>query len=106
MSVPPEGDRSIFRRNVWICCGASIVRKIDQSPGIPTMTERSLSDVLQRLRRRVLWIGGAAGGFWGITAAVLWLLAGVWLDLVLQLLGELRIAILLSAALAGLIVCF
>src|SRR5262245_58821508 len=58
------------------------------------MGPHALPDLLHRLRRRVLLIDGAAGFVWGLTVGTLWLLAGVWLDLVLELSGALRVAIL------------
>ncbi|MSR59057.1 MAG: hypothetical protein EXS05_15675 [Planctomycetaceae bacterium] len=72
--------------------------------GIKPKPEHSLAEILQQLRQRALWIGGMAGSLWGVVTALLCFLAGVWLDLVLQLTPGLRIAVLLSAAAAGVLV--
>src|SRR5262245_19237884 len=70
------------------------------------MPQRSLTDVLRSLRRRVLLIDGAAGVVWGATAALLCLIAGVWIDLVLELSPQWRIGILVAAAIGALAVFF
>ncbi len=68
------------------------------------MSERSLTDVFARLRRRVLAIDGAAGAVWGVVAAALWIAAAVWLDLLFELGPRIRIALLATALVAAAVV--
>lgn len=66
------------------------------------MAERSLPDVLKRLRRRVLWVDSTSAVAWGVIAALVTLVVGVWLDLVLELSASLRIGVLMAAVGCGL----
>ena len=55
------------------------------------MAGPTLQSSFRRLRRRILYIEGCSGLFWGATAFVAVLLAALWIDLVLGLSPELRI---------------
>ena len=59
-----------------------------------------LIDTIRRLARRVLWIHGTAGLAWGVIAAGLVIVVGVWIDLVWELSAEMRIGDALLAALS------
>ncbi|MBW3540917.1 MAG: hypothetical protein KY476_11655 [Planctomycetes bacterium] len=61
------------------------------------MSEGSIGITLGRLRRRTLWIAGVTGLAWGLVAAGAFLLAAVWVDLVLELSPGLRVAALAFA---------
>lgn len=63
----------------------------------------SLRAALQKVRRRLYWVGGASGILWAVAAAVVLLLVGAWLDLVWELSPQLRIATLLASGLASLV---
>ncbi len=65
------------------------------------MQHPALLDILNRLGRRVLLLDGAAGAVWGIVAAIACIICGAWLDLVLELPGALRVAVILVAAAAA-----
>ena len=66
------------------------------------MQDRALQRILLDLRRRFLWVGSVAGIGWGLAAGLLCLLSGVWLDLIIGISPELRIATLILTALGGL----
>lgn len=57
---------------------------------------------LRQLRRRLLILASAAGLSWGVVAGLLALLAGMWLDLALELPPHLRLAWSLAALAVGL----
>ncbi len=63
------------------------------------MADRALAIIIKRLRHRLMWIAGLAGGFWALSAAILCVLIGVWLDLLLELSPGLRFASLFTAGL-------
>lgn len=67
------------------------------------MSNSKLSDNLQTLRRRVLAIGVSTATGWALTAMIVILLAGMWLDLVLELPPRLRIGLILGALAAGVV---
>lgn len=67
------------------------------------MAEGRLAEILTRLRRRLIWVTGWAGGLWSVLAAVICLVAGVWLDLLFELPPLLRITTLLAAGVSGLV---
>jgi len=70
------------------------------------MQHQTLLDILRRLGRRVLFLDGTAGAVWGAVAALACLIAGAWLDLVLELPAGLRVAVMIVAAVAAVaIVC-
>jgi hypothetical protein len=64
------------------------------------MPAHNLTSVLQSLGRRLLTLNLVAGIAWGVTAAIICVLLGVWLDLLWELRPELRIACLVMAGLA------
>ncbi|MEX1098737.1 MAG: hypothetical protein WED34_22000 [Planctomycetales bacterium] len=68
------------------------------------MADQSLLRTLGRLRRRMLVIGAGAALGWGAVAAAAWLLAGAWLDLLVELSPAQRLAAALSAGLVALAV--
>jgi len=57
------------------------------------MPERNLVSILTVLRRRFVLIAGTAGAGWGLLLALAVLLAGVWLDLIVELSPVLRLCI-------------
>lgn len=65
------------------------------------MAESQLRKVLNRVRRRLLVIGGAASVCWACLAAIFVCLAGVWLDLVWELPAVWRVGVSGMACLAG-----
>jgi hypothetical protein len=58
------------------------------------MPAHNLTSILQSLGRRLLTLNCAAGVAWGVTAAVVFILLGVWLDLLWELPPGLRVACL------------
>jgi len=62
-----------------------------------------LTNVLQRLRLRFLWIHSAAGFAWGIGIAAAVVLLGVWLDLIFEFSPGARIAATVFASLAAIV---
>src|SRR5436190_4251025 len=68
------------------------------------MPNSALQHILERLGRRVLMIHGAAGTVWSAIAASACLACGVWLDLMLELPGGMRLIILAAALGAAVIV--
>ena len=54
------------------------------------MSMVSFDSTFQRLKRRILSIGGASGAAWGLVGALGCLLIGIWLDLVWELSSESR----------------
>src|SRR5262245_25595380 len=65
------------------------------------MPKNTLQDVLQRVGRRLIAIGVTAGIAWGLAAAVVLLLTGVWLDLLWELPAHYRIACIVVSTLLG-----
>lgn len=66
------------------------------------MQDRALHRILLDLRRRFFLIGSIAGVGWGLAAGLVCLLSGVWLDLIIGISPELRIATLILTGLGGL----
>ncbi|MCA9006001.1 MAG: hypothetical protein KDA70_12085 [Planctomycetaceae bacterium] len=64
------------------------------------MAHRLLSDVLLKLRRRKLWIEGGAALGWGLALGLVCLLLGIWMDLLFEFTPALRIATLVLALVA------
>lgn len=65
------------------------------------MATGSLQRRLRSVRRRSLMIGTASATVWGLAAAVVLLLGGVWLDLLWELSPQLRIGLLCAAGAVG-----
>ncbi len=65
------------------------------------MAHNGLAQAIERMRRRLYAVGTAAGAGRAALAALLLLVAAVWLDLILDLSPPLRIALSLGAALLG-----
>ncbi len=65
------------------------------------MANHPLTTALNRLRQRVLAVGGTAGVLWMLVGAMLCLALGVWLDLLFDLSPQWRLAILISAGVAA-----
>ncbi|MBN1588269.1 MAG: hypothetical protein JW888_02010 [Pirellulales bacterium] len=65
------------------------------------MEHLSLQSRIRAVRRRLLIIGTAAAGCWGLTLALVVVLAGVWLDLLWELPASCRIAGMVVAAVVG-----
>jgi hypothetical protein len=63
-----------------------------------------LADALRDLRRRTIAIGTGAAGGWGLSALLLALVLFAWLDLILDLPGGVRLALLLAAVAGGVVV--
>ena len=63
-----------------------------------------LADALRDLRRRTIAIGAGAAGGWGLAAMLLALVLFAWLDLILDLPGGVRLALLLAAVAAAVVV--
>jgi hypothetical protein len=66
-------------------------------------TQPVLLDRLRRFRRRLIGIGVGASFGWAMAGALACLIAGVWLDLVFELSPALRIAVLIAAGSAGVV---
>jgi hypothetical protein len=56
------------------------------------MTEESLGQILDRFKRRALWIGSASGVGWAVVAAAVAWLGLAWLDLLWELPPQARVA--------------
>ncbi len=67
------------------------------------MTRSSLRAWISRAARRLLVIGGGAAVTWGLVAAVLVVVGGVWLDLLWDLSPAARIASVAAAGAAGMV---
>ena len=65
------------------------------------MPAHNLTSILQTLGRRLLTLNVAMGIAWGLTAAVVFILLGVWLDLLWELPPGLRVACLGLAGVAA-----
>ena len=65
------------------------------------MEKQQIEELLARLRRRTLWVGGVAGMGWGLLAALACLFTGAWLDLLLEFPPALRVSTLWVAGVAA-----
>lgn len=63
-----------------------------------TQVQISLSERLERLRRRWLYIGCGAATLWAVAASMACLMIGIWADLVFELSPELRVTVLWAAS--------
>jgi hypothetical protein len=65
------------------------------------MSIASFDSTFQRLKRRVLAIGGISGAAWGACGAIALLVVGIWMDLVWELSAASRIGIWVMATAVG-----
>lgn len=68
------------------------------------MAAEQLRQILQTLKRRAAWIRGTSGVMWGVAIGLLCLIAGVWLDLLVDFPPLLRMLTLAVAGLAAITV--